>query len=85
MGLRGPVLVLGVHEDAGCAVIERLHHLALIKRRPVPRLVAIAVAANGPDSLILLELFSCAEQTRIVGHIEHTQVFHRPRLDFLTR
>ena len=45
-GLSGPVLVLGIDDDVGCAMIERLHHLAFVERHPVPRRTGKAVTAN---------------------------------------
>ena len=49
------MLVLGVHDYMGCAVVERLDHLALVKWHPVSRLVAIAIAADGPSALVFLK------------------------------
>ena len=45
-GCAGRVLVLGVDDDAGGAMIERLHHLAFVERHPVTGRAAEAVTAN---------------------------------------
>ena len=62
---------------AGGAVVESLHHLALIQRQVQLLALLPAVALDGVEALGV-KLRRRAEQVRVVGHIEHAHVPDRP-------
>ena len=78
------VQIRRIDDDTCRAVIERLHHLALVEREPFAVGTVEPVAARGPCAFALFEIVAGAEQVRIVRHVEHRRVPQRPRLDFLS-
>ena len=64
--LRGPVLVFQIDDDAGGAVVERLHHFTFIEWNPLARRAGEAVAADGIRALPLLKLRARAEEAGIL-------------------
>ena len=73
-GLSWTVLIFQVDDNAGCAVIEGVHHLAFVERHPIAGRAAEAVTADRPNAFPLLKLRARAEQPGVVGHVEHRRV-----------
>ena len=67
-------------DDARRPVIERLDHLAFVKRRPFAYRTRKAIGTDGPSAFPLLEFQACAEPVGVVGHVKHSHIFDRPRL-----
>ena len=76
--LRWPMEVVGVDDDAGGPVVERLHHLPFVQRQPAARRAVEAVAVDRPGPFLLLQLVAAAKTVRVVCHVEHGLVAKRP-------
>ena len=82
--LRWAVQILGVDDDTGGAMVERLHHLPFVERHPFTRSTVVTVAADRPSAFPFLQLLPGTELVGIVRHVEHRGVLDRPRPDLLT-
>ena len=69
------MLVFEIDDDAGGAVVERLHHFTFIQWHPFARWAGKAVAAGGIRAFTLLKLCARAEQVGVVGHVETSVVY----------
>ena len=76
--LRGPVEILRVDYHTLSAMIVRLYYLAFVEWEPFPGRAGKTVVDNGPSTLLLLEFLTCTEKSRVVGHVEHRRICHRP-------
>ena len=66
------ILVFRINKHACGAMIESLIHLAFVERHPLATRTAETVAADGLGPFLLLQLLPRSEETRVIGHVEHS-------------
>src|SRR3546814_3822539 len=80
----GVVQVVFVDGDIGRAVIVMLDHAADVKRQHLPFALPPTAAGHRVPA-VALQLGSGAEQTGVVGHVEHRSEEHTSELQSLMR
>src|ERR1035437_7975855 len=76
--LRRPMLIGQVDDHIRGAMVKCLRHFPFVKRNPITRRAAEAVAADGVGPFRLLQLPARAEEAGVVCHVEHGRGADRP-------